>query len=441
MLANFFITSTALILAMRYYTLSLALALWLGQHAVKAQRTEIPDWLKDYNFEPPLQCTANPAGPLNPTGEEATCPVVVDDDTAFEKHSWQPWTYPPVCVQPENEKDPKLCVFTYTKLRGEAGISIVTTPEIAAAGIDIIGDADPRWIDWARGSPLVVSEPPPYEVRDLKDKGMGVIANRTIRKDEVVMLRHPVMVRLMDPTPWKHQDVMKLLHRAAVQLPPKEAQQMLKLAQSKGGYIVDDIINTNAFGVLLDGVDHSGLYLDVSRLNHACKPNMYSRFSSTTLGMEVVAYRDIKPGEELTFSYTPLNLLSEQRQSLIREWGFNCTCSLCASPKDSAISDRRRGRIQDLLAELDQPKLRYHAAVKKRVDEILKLCEKEGLYAQIGDFYTIVAEVYSSMGDVGLARKYGELAVKELIHYAGYDHERTQSAARFLEGLNRKAHV
>lgn len=30
--------------------------------------------------------------------------------------------------------------------------------------------------------------------------------------------------------------------------------------------------------------------------------SMFSRFSSTSLGMEVVAYRDIEPGEELTFS-------------------------------------------------------------------------------------------------------------------------------------------
>lgn len=184
--------------------------------------------------------------------------------------------------------------------------------------------------------------------------------------------------------------------------------------------------------------------------------SMFSRFSSTTLGMEVVAYRDIEPGEELTFSCkyfsqakreliltcdldTPLNLMSEQRQSLIREWGFNCTCSLCASTHESAASDRRRGRIQDLLGELDRPEIRNHAAVEKRVSEILDLCEKEAMAAQVGDFYTIVAEVYSSMGDMNSARKYGELALKELKHFAGYDHDRTRSATMFLKGLDKKA--
>ncbi|OTA62636.1 SET domain-containing protein [Hypoxylon sp. EC38] len=417
-------------------------ALWLVYAVAEAQKGEIPDWLKGYNFDPPRECSSDPAGPLNPREAEVTCPLLVDDETAFVKRSWHPWTYPPACVEAEEATDPKLCVFTYTKLRGEFGISIITTPEAAAAGVGILDDPDEKWEEWARGRhPLVVSDPPLYEVRDLREKGMGVVANRTIRKDEVVMLRYPVMVKIMDSRRWKQQDVLKLLHRGAMQLPPKEARQMMKLAHSKGGYIVDDIINTNAFGVLVGNVDHSGLYLDVSRLNHACKPNMFSRFSSTTLGMEVVAYREIEAGEELTFSYLPLNLQSEQRQSLIREWGFNCSCSLCTSPAETAISDRRRGRIQDLLAELDRPEVRNHAGVKERVDEILDLCNKEGLAAQLGDFYAIVAELYSNMGYLDLAKKYGELAVKELMHYAGYDHERTRSATLFLENLHRKVYV
>ncbi|KAI1460192.1 SET domain-containing protein [Annulohypoxylon moriforme] len=431
-------SNTTLSLAMKCCTLILALR--LGYVAAEAQKPEVPDWLKEYNFDPPEECNSDPAGPLNPQVSKLACPLPVDDETAFEKRSWYPWTYPPMCFEAEKATDPKLCVYTYTKLRGDKGISLITTPQTAAGGIGILEDLNPRWEEWARGIPLTISDPPPYEVVDLKDKGMGVVANRTIHKDEVVMLRHPVIIRILDPRPWKPQDVMKLLHRGTVQLPQQQGLQMLKLAHSKGGYIIDDIINTNAFGVLVDGVDHSGLYVDVARLNHACKPNMFSRFSSTTLGMEVVAYRDIEPGEELTFSYLPLNLQSEQRQSLIREWGFNCSCSLCASAEETAISDCRRGRIQELLAELDDPEIRKPALVKKRVDEILDLCRKEGLAAQVGDFYTIAAEVYLSMGDLGLAREYGELAVKELKHYAGYDHERTKSATSFLENLSKEDH-
>ncbi|KAI0172597.1 SET domain-containing protein [Hypoxylon sp. FL1284] len=419
---------------------ALLLALQLGRRALGAQPSEVPSWLREYDFDPPRQCRSDGAGPLHPRAiEEAVCPIPIDDVVAFERRSWLPWTFPPVCAEPEDKGGPKLCVYSYQKLRGNAGISIVTTPETAAAGVGVLEDADPRWADWARGRPLVVADdPPPYEFVELEGRGVGVIARRAIPKGEVVMLRYPVVVRLSDSKHWKNQDLLKLLHRAAVQLPPRDAGQMMKLARSKGGYVVDDIINTNAFGVKINGLDHSALYVDVSRLNHACKPNMFSRVSSTSLGMEVVAYRDVEAGEELTFSYTPLNLLSEQRQPLIQEWGFNCSCLICASPDESASSDRRRGRIQDLLAELDRPETRNHAAVQARVNEIVDLCKTEAMAAQIGDFYTIVADVYSSMGDIDMARKYGELALKELTHFAGYDHERTHGAAQFLKGLEER---
>ncbi|KAI1503458.1 hypothetical protein F5X99DRAFT_417223 [Biscogniauxia marginata] len=390
---------------------------------------------------PSQQCMSGTLGPLDPRTSYIVCPLLIDDDTSFERHSWHPWTFPPVCIQAENGVNSKLCTFTYANLRGESGISIVTTPEIASAGMGVLEDPDPQWANWERGYTYSFSERPPYEIKDIEGKGLGVVANRSIHRGEVIMTRYPVILRMIDTMPWKHQDVLKLLHRAGIQLPTKEKAGMMSLANSKGGYIVDDIMNTNSFGVLLDGIDHQGLYLDVSRINHACKPNLFSRFSSTTLAMEVVAYYEIKEGEELTFSYTPLNLLSEQRQALIREWGFNCTCSLCASHQDLVVSDRRQASIQRLLEELENPKLRSDTAINERVLKILELCHDEGLEAQIGEFYMIIADIYFSVGDLDSAKSYGELAVKELRYYAGYDNERTTRAIMFLEGLDKRLRI
>jgi len=41
----------------------------------------------------------------------------------------------------------------------------------------------------------------------------------------------------------------------------------------------------------------------VSRLNHACSPNLGYYFDSATLSHKVYAVKDILPGEELTISY------------------------------------------------------------------------------------------------------------------------------------------
>lgn len=262
----------------------LPLALWPSTHATTPQSSkptsEVPDWLKNYDFDPPLTCRSSPAGPLSPSNEALTCPPLVDDETALEKRSWRPWTYPPVCVEPEEEatqdaqqQQQRLCVFTHARFRGEAGLSVITTPEAAAAGVGggVLEDRDPVWEGWARDHhhhhqhPLVVvATPPPYEIRELEGKGLGVVANRTIGKGEVVLRQHPVLLRILDPRRWKHADVMRLLHRAVVQLPLREGRQVMELARAKGGYVVDDIVNTNAFGVLLGGIEHSGLYLEVS---------------------------------------------------------------------------------------------------------------------------------------------------------------------------------
>ncbi|KAI5918041.1 hypothetical protein F4810DRAFT_726387 [Camillea tinctor] len=383
------------------------------------------------------QCLSSALGPLSPRIEDMSCPLLIDDETSYERRSWYPWTFPPVCVKAENDTRSKLCTFTYANLRGEAGISIITTPEIASAGRNVLEDIDPRWAVWERNHVHTVSTPPPYEIKDIGGKGLGVIANRYIQQGEIIMSRFPVILRMIDIEPWKYRDVLQLLHRAGIQLPTKDKAAMLALAHSKGGYIVDDIMNTNSFGVLLDDVDHQGLYLDVSRINHACKPNLFNRFSSTTLAMEVVAYHNIDKGEELTISYTPLNLLSEQRQSLIQDWGFNCTCSLCASREESQISDRRRTNMQRLLEELDEPRYQNHGAINERIDKIIELCNKEGLRAQIGDFYAIIADVFQNLGDLKSAENYGRMAVKELRYYAGYDHERTRNALTFLDNLYR----
>jgi hypothetical protein len=70
--------------------------------------------------------------------------------------------------------------------------------------------------------------------------------------------------------------------------------------------------------------------------------------------------------------------------------------------------------------------------------EVEDLVGKEGMVAQIGDLYGIIADVYLAMGDLGLAGSYGELAVELLRHYAGFDSARTQRALVFMEGLERR---
>jgi hypothetical protein len=130
-----------------------------------------------------------------------------------------------------------------------------------------------------------------------------------------------------------------------------------------------------------------------------------------------------------------LNLVTADRQELIKGWGFRCTCDLCSSPEDAEISDRNRLRIQDILTRLDDGASRDYDGVAKLTSEILDLIAEEGLSAQIGDFYIILAEVYLRLGHVPRAREFATLAFEKLSSFVGEDSEQAAAAKSFLEKL------
>lgn len=127
---------------------------------------------------------------------------------------------------------------------------------------------------------------------------------------------------------------------------------------------------------------------------------------------------------------------------MIQFWGFNCTCALCSNAQAIETSDRQRSRIQKILEDLDDPANHTPERVSVGTAEVEDLVVKEGMTGQMGDLYSIIANVYLTMGDLKMARSYGELAVKLLRWYSGFDSARTESARAFmvkLEGVEQQA--
>ena len=91
------------------------------------------------------------------------------------------------------------------------------------------------------------------------------------------------------------------------------------------------IVRTNSFA---DG----GLFYKMSRINHSCSPNSVRRkISKSGPGgssgvWEVVALRDIKPGEEITIDYGAARLkdVKERRKFLKETYNFWCECARCS---------------------------------------------------------------------------------------------------------------
>ncbi|KAK4161208.1 N-lysine methyltransferase SMYD2 [Cladorrhinum sp. PSN259] len=417
------------------------------------------------------KCIYNPPGPLVPhKHHKKQCSLLVDDETTILRGvNWEPWDFAPTCFLSKPPKNPngkikasssrkkkKMCVYTTRQTWTGGALSVVTTPAVASHLASYLFDnpAVP-WLENDRGGipfSLPKTSPPPYEVEEIPNKGKGVVAKRVIKEGELLMAEMPLIMSMLDGyEDYEAKDFLKLLKRGAEQLGEREKGEMLGLARKgkekgngngkgqAGGYsVVMDLINTNSFRVQVAGRGHSGVYPRVARINHACKPNCFTRYSPSTLMMEVVAYRDIQPGEELSISYAPLNMLTKDRRALLQAWGFNCTCSLCADPAASKRSDIQRARIQQILEELDRPEGRTPEKLIANIKEVEELAHKEGMTAQIGDLYGIIANIFLEIGEPEKAREYSRIAVRNLRWYAGFDSERAEDAMAFRDKLDGK---
>ena len=67
-------------------------------------------------------------------------------------------------------------------------------------------------------------------------------------------------------------------------------------------------------------------------VNHACEPNVATRFSSWKgpATVRVEAIRDVREGEELFVSYVDETAPYDERRDALRAYGFACACAKCA---------------------------------------------------------------------------------------------------------------
>lgn len=159
--------------------------------------------------------------------------------------------------------------------------------------------------------------------------------------------------------------------------------------------------------------------------------------------MEVVALRDIQPGEEIVYScetllpsHLPLTLTNpdtflgythQERQAMLSHWGFTCSCAMCtAGPSEIAQSDRRRDRLFELHATLsaaaEAPESLPRERIDALVDEARKLIDEEQLDPQLVEYNQVFARVYLALGDARLARECVRAAEEKWVLYEGEEH-------------------
>eukprot|EP01031_Cornospumella_fuschlensis_P038636 gene38636-46969_t len=99
--------------------------------------------------------------------------------------------------------------------------------------------------------------------------------------------------------------------------------------------IVHDTISQYGEDSFLPPLDGTAFYFMICKINHSCIPNVIVKYvpseNAEGLVAQLVALRDILPGEELVQSYVDASLPTSARAKLLSEYGFACSCAKCVA--------------------------------------------------------------------------------------------------------------
>ncbi|KAJ6500153.1 hypothetical protein C8R47DRAFT_971260 [Mycena vitilis] len=215
--------------------------------------------------------------------------------------------------------------------------------------------------------------PPPtplenaIEFRQTRLKGIGAFATQDIRPACLIHVEIPVTLMqntmVMNFGLTRPESYRELIRR----VPEKTLTALLQLENSQppGIYEPEEgILRSNTLGVRMPApadpvtaaMGHNALFIEASRLNHSCSPNVIHRFDPHSFSLIVHSIRPIAKGEEIVHSYIDLTRAAtrEARRDLLRDhFHFECLCDRCMLPDQVTVreSDERRQRIRDTKRE------------------------------------------------------------------------------------------
>ncbi|KAI0452834.1 hypothetical protein F5B21DRAFT_320070 [Xylaria acuta] len=223
----------------------------------------------------------------------------------------------------------------------------------------------------------------PFEVRDAGDgKGLGCFATRDINPGETVLVAY-TSITYYDSNSWnvRIDSLIDLYER--LDISDKRAwaalhgwynegvaevyQKRLARQRPDGTYLTQDqqeeylhlflAFDSNCFDTDAAIRDASVIYIEASRFNHSCDPNVVYECNTYADRWVGRASRHIATGEELTIAYIPGHgWKEERRRNLERGWGFACACPKCTEGPDTYTASLERAR--DIVNGLDGSRAR-----------------------------------------------------------------------------------
>ncbi|KAL2416673.1 hypothetical protein ABEF95_015072 [Exophiala dermatitidis] len=402
-----------------------------------------------------------------------TIDQTIDTDTNNEEFPFSTWTHKPICTDYFEVLQAPLCVFTNASFGGGRGISIFTTPAIAAEMASLLPFHDPTALT-SRGinhgyppqasststskSESQSQNQTPWYTAPIPGKGTGMLASQQLHRGDLILATTPYLLAYMENL-LSTVEREHYLRIAIEQLPEQSRVQYLSLAKIYGDprVVVQDVVKANAFEMQVGGRMHLAVFPEASRINHACGPSAQYHLQPTLLTHYVYAARSISPDEEITIAYAPpLKFRSDRMAYLESTFHFRCTCSRCAAADErseergeddnnnesksnsdansndnshtdayannhlSTADDAAVADIHALQWSLSNWESNSTASVKK-AEMLIRLYQKLGLDAFMDTPYGHAALTYNAVGSVRGAQKYARLAAEAALLKYGPD--------------------
>lgn len=170
------------------------------------------------------------------------------------KSKYHPWTEEPQCITDKESKE-EFCVYTNNNFASGRGISFFTSTKIAARVISLPAFTQPELHKHVNNFTN-----PPWEVRNVAERGNGLFATRTLYRGDEIVSDTPVGVYQSDAFFPDWPMGYKYLHKAFQQLPKKTREIFVKMAAHNPGDPIMERVNTNAFAGEFEGAPHFLLY-------------------------------------------------------------------------------------------------------------------------------------------------------------------------------------
>ncbi|KAL2258178.1 hypothetical protein VTK26DRAFT_8625 [Humicola hyalothermophila] len=341
--------------------------------------------------------------------------------------------------KPTNSSSPWIdCLFSSLNFRDGHGLSVVASTTVVSNLVSVGAFSDePRPLRTQHSHGLE----PTYRIVPVDGKGTGVVAVRNIRRGEIIMVDVPALligVTFLAETKPHHR--RRILRQAIRQLPEETQTKIYRLHRGASKYEIDAILGPNSNTVTLgDDEAHVGLFTEVARINHSCRPNAYYRFSERRLTMEVITYHAINAGEEILVSYVPIETpIESRRQYLKSNWEFDCGCALCrGSEADIEDSESWRRRMKSLKASvLSAREEGFYQDAINMVEDWLMFAELDRVPPLLAEYHGTLADLYFLNGDMANATRYARMAVDGWAKLGSVDDDNLERARLFLNHLN-----